>query len=88
MSLRILAGLVDCIPLRPCRGDHAGPMLRWRFVFQCIPSGRVVRQRLSRSLSQCFRYYWRFTHISLSTGFGQDDLMNLDFAWRNRSKTY
>ena len=27
-------------------------------------------------------YYWRFTHISLSTGFGQDDLMNLYFAWR------
>ena len=27
-------------------------------------------------------YYWRFTNISLSTGFGQDDLMNLYFAWR------
>ena len=27
-------------------------------------------------------YYWRFTHVSLYTGFSQDDLMNLYFAWR------
>jgi hypothetical protein len=27
-------------------------------------------------------YYWRFTHVSLQTGFSQDDLMNLYFAWR------
>jgi hypothetical protein len=28
-------------------------------------------------------YYWRFTHVSLRTGFNQDDLMNLFFAWRS-----
>ena len=27
-------------------------------------------------------YFWRFTHVSLRTGFSQDDLMNLFFAWR------
>jgi hypothetical protein len=27
-------------------------------------------------------YYWKFTHVSLATGHGQDDLMNLYFAWR------
>ncbi|HYP05466.1 MAG TPA: hypothetical protein VER03_04455 [Bryobacteraceae bacterium] len=27
-------------------------------------------------------YYWRFTSVSLATGFSQDDLMNLYFAWR------
>jgi hypothetical protein len=27
-------------------------------------------------------YYWRFTHVSLRTGFNQDDLMNLFFAWK------
>ena len=28
-------------------------------------------------------YYWRFTHVSLRTSFGHDDLMNLFFAWRD-----
>lgn len=27
-------------------------------------------------------YYWKFTHVSLRTGHGHDDLMNLFFAWR------
>jgi hypothetical protein len=27
-------------------------------------------------------YYWRFTHVSLWTGFSHDDLMNIFFAWR------
>src|SRR4051794_39682058 len=27
-------------------------------------------------------YFWRFTHVSLQTGFSHDDLMNLFFAWR------
>jgi hypothetical protein len=27
-------------------------------------------------------YFWRFTHVSLRTGFSHDDLMNLFFAWQ------
>jgi hypothetical protein len=27
-------------------------------------------------------YFWKFTHISLRTGLGHDDLMNIFFAWR------
>ena len=27
-------------------------------------------------------YFWKFTHVSLQSGNGQDDLMNIFFAWR------
>ena len=27
-------------------------------------------------------YFWKFTHVSLRTGLGHDDLMNIFFAWR------
>ena len=43
--------------------------------------------RLSAVLSVCAGilvaiYFWKFTHVSLRTSFGDDDLMNLFFAWR------